>query len=354
MRRRNGLQPPYNPSQVGTWILLPILLLQFALFVSPILPLSAAIVCTLCVFVCGATAAYFAYKVCSIDPIDEKLRLHLQDNEGPGKSRQNGGPAENEEEGTKFCWIDGIDVYSNSMHCKFCNKCVSNFDHHCHWLNTCVGGKNYDYFFLTVGSTLSLVLSRGLSLSGLVIAYFVQYDHRKTGGIVERADKWFNADSGLIIMIVNGSFLLVDLGCIALLTQLFVFHIRLRREGITTYAYIIRDGQRKRDSARQKMEFERRRLAAIQQASADGNWIKKMRLQAAGLPHLGDGICFFCDPIRTEPAPSNANENIENEQDDESDSSNNDVCDSDEQHYGMMSGAVGDQSSPTTSDEKES
>lgn len=102
------------------------------------------------------------------------------------------------------------------------------------------------------------------------------------------------------------------------------------------------------------MEFERRRLAAIQQASADGNWIKKMRLQAAGLPHLGDGICFFCDPIRTEPAPSNANENIENEQDDESDSSNNDVCDSDEQHYGMMSGAVGDQSSPTTSDEKES
>ena len=100
---------------MGTWILLPTLLLQFALCASPILPLSAAIVCTLCVFVCGVTAAYFAYKVCLIDPIDEKLRLHLQDNEGSGESRPNGRPAENEEKGTKFCWIDGIDVYSNSM-----------------------------------------------------------------------------------------------------------------------------------------------------------------------------------------------------------------------------------------------
>ena len=64
---------------------------------------------------CGATAAYFAYKVCLIAPIDEKLRLHLQDNEGRGESRPTGDQAENEEEGTKFCWIDGIDVYSNSM-----------------------------------------------------------------------------------------------------------------------------------------------------------------------------------------------------------------------------------------------
>ena len=96
-----------------------------------------------------------------------------------------------------------------------------------------MGGKNYDYFFFTVGSTLSLVLSRGLSLGGLVVAYFVQYGHGKTVGIVERANNWFNADAGLIVMIVNASFLLVDLGCIALLTQLFVFHIRLRREGIT-------------------------------------------------------------------------------------------------------------------------
>lgn len=34
---------------------------------------------------------------------------------------------------------------SSSRHCRFCDKCVLCFDHHCNWLNTCIGEKNYKY-----------------------------------------------------------------------------------------------------------------------------------------------------------------------------------------------------------------
>mmetsp|Transcript_1859 Transcript_1859/g.3344 ORF Transcript_1859/g.3344 Transcript_1859/m.3344 type:complete len:516 (+) Transcript_1859:185-1732(+) len=312
--RTNGLQKPLNTMQIGTWFLLPLLLLQFAFFVSPLLPIAASIPCTLLVFLCGFFTAYYGYKCCITDPMDERLRCHLEgreyDNTNNNNTNNNG---ENEEDQrTKFCWVCSIEVNHLSMHCKFCDKCVSRFDHHCQWLNTCVGEANYEYFFRTVGWTLLLVVVRAAVLLGLIIAYFVQYadgDDVDDGKVEERANRWFDTDAGLAVAIVDILFLAVDLICTSLLLQLFLFHVQLRKENITTYAYIVRDGQRKREAAAKKMELERRRITAVRDAEREGNLVRKWRLQMGGVPFVGEKICWCCDPLRSESGDGGKNGN---------------------------------------------
>ena len=34
-----------------------------------------------------------------------------------------------------------------TKHCHECKKCVTGFDHHCVYLNTCISSSNYDHFF---------------------------------------------------------------------------------------------------------------------------------------------------------------------------------------------------------------
>jgi hypothetical protein len=38
----------------------------------------------------------------------------------------------------------------NNKHCHFCNKCIEEFDHHCFWINNCIGKNNMTLFLLFI------------------------------------------------------------------------------------------------------------------------------------------------------------------------------------------------------------
>jgi len=69
-----------------------------------------------------------------------------------------------------YCHVCDVHVTEKAKHCSSCNKCIYSFDHHCIWLNTCIGGKNYRLFLLmlslTVMGTLIIFINSLLQFIG--------------------------------------------------------------------------------------------------------------------------------------------------------------------------------------------
>ncbi|KAM5152985.1 palmitoyltransferase ZDHHC4 [Mantella aurantiaca] len=106
---------------------------------------------------------YFFYKCCKSDP---------------GTVTKN-----NEASSTRMYPYDGVMFHqgrkcqtcllmkpARSKHCGVCGVCVQRFDHHCVWVNNCIGAQNIRYFFLYLVS----LSCTALSMAGVIAGFLLQ------------------------------------------------------------------------------------------------------------------------------------------------------------------------------------
>ena len=210
--RRHGCHWPFAPLQLLSWALLLLLGAAFYALIIPLCPAQAkaAVAAT---FGCLMVVTFgLALTTTCIDPADPTVKATHQSRANKGGKAQaaakaaaaadasveseeeEGGDDEQQARGMDgsghrrgalmsmdnapgvYCFLCRVDVLESSAHCRHCRKCCDGFDHHCAWLNTCIGRPNYVPFIGTVTAALVLL---GLETAGtalLLVRFGLQRD----------------------------------------------------------------------------------------------------------------------------------------------------------------------------------
>ena len=115
-----------------------------------------------------------------------------------------------------------------TSHCAVCDNCVENFDHHCLWLGTCVGKRNYKYFYYLISLISILCFIILISSIIYVIQYFKIY--------FENEEKRKHYLLIIICLCIDGFITLLFLTFF--LVKLLFLHTYLIWVGLNFYEYL--------------------------------------------------------------------------------------------------------------------
>ena len=215
-RRDRGIDVPWGMLCLNAVLAASVLIAGFYALVAPCAPWPL-------------TVAISLLHVVGVGLYGQLLRVDAVDHHSQQRTQEPG-------DGLRWCGhcASYVTDTPRTKHCHECRKCVQGFDHHCVYLQSCVGSANYRTF-------LALLLAITIWTSGL-LAIDVALLLAPTDGAAA-FDRCGSRDSTprLVLLMAHA---LLSLGCVVLVSGLLALHCYLVSVGQTTYEMVI--GRRKR------------------------------------------------------------------------------------------------------------
>ncbi|CAG9318236.1 unnamed protein product [Blepharisma stoltei] len=215
-----------NPYQISSWIIMTLNITFSYALTTKLLP-GAYNLCFLVLYtstlgILIIISTYISFS----DPTTDSIKLsHEYRNKGLTLDY------------TKYpvvCTVCDGYVERTTKHCFPCNKCTEKFDHHCKWLNNCIGSKNYRYFIILI-LTCAIHFTIETIFNLILIAFYISDGSNFKEKCDEKLHVRYEVILVLLIMCIAQSFVV----CLSFY-YLIGFHIYLAKEGLTTYDFIMR------------------------------------------------------------------------------------------------------------------
>ncbi|MCO5572820.1 hypothetical protein L7F22_026579 [Adiantum nelumboides] len=137
------------------------------------------------------------------------------------------------ENGNLFCSLCNVQVSFRTKHCRVCDKCIDGFDHHCLWLNNCIGKRNYKAFVILIVAALIMFTLQWSFGLWIIVQHSLRKRHYES--IVSRKLGRSFPPLGYLLVLVSCTVLAMVATCV--LAKLIFFHALLIKKGLTTYEY---------------------------------------------------------------------------------------------------------------------
>lgn len=220
-----------NCSQLLSYAICLYCVATYCAMILPITPLRATVPLTLLYIGMTICAVRYGYLCTCTDPTDTAVLAE--------RKASKRGESFDSREFTQICTLCRTHVHDQSKHCGACNRCVDGFDHHCRWVNNCIGRRNFRMFVgLVVALEAELALQVAAGVYTLQGCLWSQEVKNQLKSVYSPSYFAFQAYIAALAL-----FLLTSLILLLTNTQLLLFHCYLSVKGLSTYEYIMKQRQ---------------------------------------------------------------------------------------------------------------